>query len=134
MAGPAKSQERARERPLSPHLQVWRWHVTMASSILHRASGVALYVGAAGLAIWLLALASGPEAFGVVAGLLATLPGQLAIYAMTVAIVYHMANGLRHLFWDFGAGYDPKAAESSGWLVIIVALAAPIGVFALANL
>lgn len=130
MAGPVKLQE----RPIAPHLQVWRWHVTMASSILHRASGVALYAGGVGFAIWLLALASGPEAFAQVSALLGTLPGQLAIYGMTVAIAYHLANGIRHLVWDFGAGYDPRAADSSGWFVIIFALAAPVAVFALANL
>ncbi len=129
MAGAAKPST----RPLSPHLQVWRWHVTMATSILHRASGVALYAGAIGLAIWLGALAAGPQAFAPVAEFLSSLLGQLALYGFTVAISYHFANGLRHLFWDAGAGLEPKTANASGWFVIAFALAAPIGIWALAN-
>jgi succinate dehydrogenase / fumarate reductase cytochrome b subunit len=130
MAGAAKPSS----RPLSPHLQVWRWHVTMATSILHRASGVALYAGAIGLAIWLIALATGPQAFAPIEAFLASIIGQLALYAFTVAISYHLANGLRHLVWDAGKGFQPKSANASGWFVIAFALAAPIGIWALANL
>ncbi len=124
----------AERRPLSPHLQVWRWHVTMATSILHRASGVALYGAAAGRAAWLLSLAIGPTAFSQAQRLAFTLPGQLALYAAAVALAYHLANGIRHLVWDFGYGYQGKTANSTGWAVIIFALIAPIGLFALANL
>jgi succinate dehydrogenase / fumarate reductase cytochrome b subunit len=106
----------------------------MATSILHRASGVALYAGAVGLAIWLGALVAGPEAFAPVAAFLSSLLGQLALYGLTVAISYHFANGLRHLVWDSGAGFAPKAANASGWFVIAFALTAPIGIWALANL
>jgi succinate dehydrogenase / fumarate reductase cytochrome b subunit len=120
-------------RPKSPHLQIWRWHITMATSIFHRASGVALYAGALGLVVWLAALATGAQAFTLISDLLGTLVGQLALYAFSVAVSYHLANGIRHLFWDVGKGYAPKAADGSAWLVIIFALVAPIGVWALAN-
>lgn len=123
----------ARARPMAPHLQVWRWHVTMAGSILHRATGVGLYAAAIGVAIWLVVLASGPDAYAPVDALLRSLPGELALYALSVAIAYHFANGIRHLVWDSGRGYAPASADASGWLVIIFALVAPIGVWALAR-
>lgn len=122
-----------RARPMAPHLQVWRWHVTMAGSIFHRGTGVALYGAAIGLAVWLCALAAGPDVYAVVDGLLRTLPGELALYALSVAIAYHFANGIRHLVWDSGRGYKPSTADATGWLVIFFALVAPIGVWALAR-
>jgi succinate dehydrogenase / fumarate reductase, cytochrome b subunit len=135
MAGPqAQTKTVPTERPLSPHLQVWRWHVTMATSIFHRASGVGLYVGAIGLTAWLITVAIGPEAYAQLAGLLGTLPGQLALYAFSVAAFYHLANGVRHLVWDAGKGFKPKTADASGWFVIIFALVAPVGLWALASL
>jgi len=118
---------------MAPHLQVWRWHVTMAGSILHRGAGVVLYGAAIGLALWLCALAAGPDVYGVVDALLRTLPGELALYALSVAVAYHFANGIRHLVWDTGRGYKPSTADASGWLVIFFALVAPIGVWALAR-
>jgi succinate dehydrogenase / fumarate reductase cytochrome b subunit len=130
MAGAAKPDT----RPLSPHLQVWRWHVTMAASILHRVSGVALYVGALGLVVWLVAVAMGQEAFGPIEFLLQTVIGQLALYVFSVAISYHLAQGLRHLFWDAGYGFKPAQANATAWVAIVFALVAPIGVWALANL
>jgi succinate dehydrogenase / fumarate reductase cytochrome b subunit len=106
----------------------------MAGSILHRATGVALYGAAIGLAIWLVALAAGPDAYAPVDALLRSLPGELALYALSASVAYHFANGIRHLVWDAGAGYKPSTADASGWLVIIFALVAPIGVWALARL
>jgi succinate dehydrogenase / fumarate reductase cytochrome b subunit len=135
MPGPkAQTKTAATERPLSPHLQVWRWHVTMATSIFHRASGVGLYIGAIGLTAWLITVAIGPEAYAQLAGLLGTLPGQLVLYAFSVAAFYHLANGVRHLVWDAGKGFKPKTADASGWFVIIFALVAPVGLWALASL
>ena len=100
-----------RERPLSPHMQIWRWHITMASSILHRATGVALYVGALILAGWALALASGPVGYDRFTGLLGSTLGKLVLFGLTVSIFYHLANGVRHLFWDAGEGFTPKTAS-----------------------
>lgn len=130
MAGAAKP----RSRPLSPHLQVWRWHVTMAASILHRASGVALYVGGILLAAWLAALAAGPDTYAVAEAIAHSIWGQLVMYGFSVAVAYHLANGIRHLAWDSGHGFRPATADATGWFAIVFALAAPIGVWALANL
>src|ERR1700761_1924555 len=87
------------DRPMSPHLQVWRWHITMATSILHRATGIALYVGALILAGWAVALAMGPDAFATYRALLGNPLGQLVLFGLTVSLFYHLANGVRHLFW-----------------------------------
>ncbi|MBI1251556.1 MAG: succinate dehydrogenase, cytochrome b556 subunit [Alphaproteobacteria bacterium] len=121
-------------RPLSPHLQIWRWHVTMASSIFHRFSGVGLYLGAAGLAIWLMALASGPQAYAPAEALLTSWIGMAALYLVFASLAYHWANGVRHLLWDTGAHLNPKAASGSAWLAILFALVAPAALFAVLNL
>ena len=103
----------SRARPLSPHLQVWRWHITMAASILHRVTGVALYVGLLIVAGWAVALASGPEAYDDYMGLLGSPLGLLVLFGLTAAIFYHLANGIRHLVWDTGHGLTPKTANMS---------------------
>lgn len=122
-----------REPPLSPHLQVWRWHVTMAGSILHRMTGVALYAGAIGLALWLAAGASGAATYGLVELALNTLIGQMALFALLFSFVYHFVNGLRHLIWDAGAGINPRFANVTGWLALIIAFVVPILIFALSG-
>lgn len=124
----------ARPRPLSPHVQVWRWHLTMLTSILHRATGVALYVGALIGAGWALALASGPNAYAGYMGLLASPLGRLVLFGLTVALFYHLANGIRHLTWDAGKGFEIKAANFSGVLVIAFAVVASAVVWVLAYL
>lgn len=121
-----------RERPLSPHVQVWRWHVTMLTSILHRATGVALYVGALLLAGWAIALATGPDAYACYMGLLGSLPGRLVMLGLTVAIFYHLANGVRHLVWDAGKGLDVKSANLTAVVAIAFALAATAAVWSIA--
>lgn len=98
-------------RPLSPHLQVWRWHVTMLGSILHRATGVALYGGVAVIAAWLVALASGPDAYADFAALSGSPFGLLVWFGLSWALLYHLASGLRHLVWDLGHGLAPKTAS-----------------------
>jgi len=118
-----------RERPLSPHLQVWRWHVTMLTSILHRASGVALYAGALILAGWALALASGPDAYGMYQGLLGSILGRIVLFGLTLATTYHLANGIRHLVWDTGRGLDIKVADASGVLVLVFTVAASVALW-----
>ena len=105
--------------PLSPHLQIWRWHVTMATSIFHRGSGIALYVGLLVLAGWVLALAGGGAAYETYMGLLGSPIGLLVLFGLTVAFLYHLANGVRHLFWDAGKGFEPKTADMTGWAAIV---------------
>src|ERR1700712_2841440 len=91
-----------RPRPLSPHLQVWRWHITMATSILHRVTGCAMYVGALVLVGWAVSLASGPDAYVAYTGLMGSLLGKLVMIGFTLCVFFHMANGVRHLVWDIG--------------------------------
>ena len=121
-----------RERPMSPHLQVWRWHITMATSIAHRATGVALYVGALIAAGWAVALASGPDAYAGFKALLGSPLGLLVMFGLTLSFFYHLANGVRHLVWDAGHGFDLKSANASGVFVFAFAAAATIAVWVVA--
>ena len=127
MAGAARRED----RPVSPHLQVWRWHVTMLSSILHRATGVALYGAAVGFALWLMIAAWGAERYRLVGDILNAWYGQAALYLIIAALAYHLANGVRHLIFDTGAGLNPSDADASAWFAILFAIAAPAGLWLL---
>lgn len=105
---------KTQDRPLSPHLQIYRWQWTMLYSILHRATGVALSAGTLLLAWWLLALASGPDAFAVANGFVGSILGMLMLFGWTWALMYHLGNGVRHLVWDAGYGFDLDVAQKSG--------------------
>ena len=94
-------------RPLSPHLQIYRWSWTMAMSIFHRATGIALYFGIALFAIWLVALAAGPRAFEAVQDFFGSPLGILILFGYTWTLIHHMIGGVRHLIWDFGHGMEP---------------------------
>lgn len=130
----AETRTLQKGRPLSPHLQVWRWHVTMATSILHRMTGVALYAGAVGLAAWLIAGAVSAEAFGYAELAIRSIPGQMVMFALLFSLTYHTMNGIRHLTWDAGKGLDVKSANASGWLAIIVSFIVPVILFVVAAL
>jgi succinate dehydrogenase / fumarate reductase cytochrome b subunit len=106
------------DRPLSPHLQIWRWNVTMALSILHRATGVGLGLGALLLAWWLIAAASGPEAFAAAQGFMGSVLGRLILLGFTASLFFHLCNGVRHLVWDMGYGFEVATAERSAWFTI----------------
>lgn len=122
---------RPEDRPVAPFLTVWRWHITMACSILHRVTGSALYVGVVGLALWLMAVAAGAEAYAPVGALLASLPGAILLYLFVVALAFHLANGIRHLVFDTGAGLKPADADASAWFALLFAIVAPVGLWAL---
>lgn len=107
------------ERPLSPHLQVYRWQITMLLSITHRITGVGLAVGALVLTYWLTAAAYGPGAFERAQSILASPIGILLLVGWTWAIFFHLCNGIRHLFWDAGSGFEMSQVRASGWTVII---------------
>ena len=107
-----------RERPLSPHLQVYRWQITMVMSILHRATGVGLVAGAFGLAWWLLAAARGGEHYARAAECLASPFGLFLLAGFSLALVYHLLNGIRHLLWDAGWGFEIPEFYASGWTVV----------------
>jgi succinate dehydrogenase / fumarate reductase cytochrome b subunit len=109
------------ERPLSPHLQVYRWYFTMALSIGHRVTGIGLALGLVLLTWWLLALASGPEAFATVQAAMHSWLGVLVLFVYTFVLFYHLANGVRHLAWDAGYGFELPVAINSGIAVLGVA-------------
>jgi succinate dehydrogenase / fumarate reductase cytochrome b subunit len=105
-------------RPLSPHVQVWRWHVTMLVSILHRFAGMGLYFGLIILAVWALSLKLGSESFSAYTTALASPVGLAIIFLIVAGWLFHLANGVRHLFWDLGKGFKLKTADATAWLAI----------------
>ena len=109
---------RSADRPLSPHLQIYRWQLTSVLSILHRAAGVALSAGAILLVWWLVAAASGPDAYESVADFLGSWLGLLLLFGWTLALFYHLCYGIRHLVWDTGRGLDLRSTYVGGWLVV----------------
>jgi succinate dehydrogenase / fumarate reductase cytochrome b subunit len=108
-------------RPLSPHLQVYRPQLTSVMSILHRITGIALAAGTLLLFWWLIAAATGPTAFDAVQSFIGSLVGRILLFGWSFALYYHLCNGIRHLFWDTGHGFEIRTAYASGWLVIVAA-------------
>lgn len=108
-------------RPLSPHLQIYRWYLTMATSIAHRVTGIGLSLGLVLFTWWLAALASGPESFATVQAVMHNFFGWLILFGFTAALFFHAANGVRHLFWDAGLGFEKDTARQSGVLTIAIA-------------
>jgi succinate dehydrogenase / fumarate reductase cytochrome b subunit len=106
------------DRPLSPHLQIYRWQLTSVLSILHRAAGIALCAGAILLVWWLVSAAAGPDTYDGVRAFLGSWIGRILLFGWTVALFYHLCNGIRHLVWDTGHGLDLDAVYLGGWLVI----------------
>lgn len=117
----------ADNRPLSPHMTIYRWQITMTMSILHRATGVALAVGSLVLVWWLAAAGMGPEAFDHVHYLLSSLIGQILLIGWTFSLFYHLCNGIRHLCWDAGWGFEIKTLYITGYAVWVVALLMTLG-------
>ncbi len=117
-------------RPMSPHLQVWRWHVTMLASILTRATGIALYVGALILAGWALSLVLGRDAYGSYMAYLTSPLGLLVLFGLTASVFYHLAAGLRHLAWDIGVGFLPRTANATAVAAMAFGVAAALATFA----
>lgn len=107
-----------RSRPLSPHLMVYRFEWTMLLSITHRITGVGLAAGSLLLVWWLLALAVGPEYFALAQSILGSWIGRLLLLGWTWALFYHFCNGIRHLCWDAGWGYEIDTARNSGLAVV----------------
>ena len=122
-------------RPLSPHLQIYRPQLTSMLSIAHRGAGIALGAGAAFFAWWLLAAASGPDAYSYAEAFFGSVVGIVVLAGFCFALFYHLCNGIRHLFWDAGIGLELDQAYRSGWAVIAAAVLLTAGslVWALAG-
>ena len=119
-------------KPLSPHLGIYRWQLTMALSILHRATGVFLSMGAIVMVLVLVAIASGQSEFALIQNSLNHIIGQLFMIAWSFSLYLHMANGLRHLVWDAGFGLDKDIANKSGLYVLAFTVIVTAGTWALA--
>ncbi len=128
----AEIPQKLAARPLSPFVTIFRWPVTMATSIVHRATGVGLAGGLLVLVWWLVAAASGPETYNFFIDLIQTTLGQLVLFGFTWALAFHLVNGIRHLAWDLGYGFAVKTANITGIAVMVLSLVIAVGVFALA--
>lgn len=117
-------------RPLSPHLQVYTFHFTMVWSILHRMTGIGLGVGTLWLAWWLIAAAAGPQEFDAVQAFSGSFIGRLFLFGFTWALVFHLLNGVRHLFWDIGWGFDMDRVEATGWAVAVGSVVLTVAIWA----
>lgn len=109
-------------RPLSPHLQIYKPQLTSVLSILNRATGIALSVGTLLLVYWLVSLAAGPQAYADARGVLGSVLGQIALFGWSWALFYHLCNGIRHLFWDAGQGFQLDTVYKTGWAVVAASL------------
>ncbi len=109
------------DRPLSPHLSIYRWPITMALSILHRMTGIALSLGFVVLSAWLFDIAAGADAYAVFMKYVDTWFGKVLLVAWSFAFFYHLSNGARHLYWDTGRGLEKEQATRSAWIVLVSA-------------
>ena len=132
-AGPnAPTAGRSRTHPLSPHLQIYRWSITMAASITHRITGVALSAGTLLLVWWLVAAASGPEAYTTFTRLARHPVGEIVLLGFVWSLAFHLLNGIRHLAWDVGYGFKVPTARLTGALVYAGSFLLTAAVFAYA--
>jgi succinate dehydrogenase / fumarate reductase, cytochrome b subunit len=125
----AETPHRPHPRPLSPHIQIYRWQVTMAASIVHRATGVALSAGTVLLAWWLIAAASGPDSYAVFQKAASNPLGWIVLFGFVWSLCFHLLNGIRHLAWDLGYGFAVPTANKTGVLVFTLSVLIAIGVF-----
>ncbi len=119
-------------RPLSPHLQIYRPQLTAALSIAHRASGVFLTIGTLLLVYWLMSLLQGPEAYAQAQAFFGSVLGRLILLPWVFALFYHLCNGIRHLFWDMGLGFEISTVYASGKIVVVAATALTLLAFGMA--
>jgi succinate dehydrogenase / fumarate reductase cytochrome b subunit len=110
------------DRPLSPDLQIYRPQLTSVLSITHRLTGIALSIGSLVLVGWLVVAAAGPSAYATLHGFLASWLGLLLLLGWTFSLFFHLCNGIRHLFWDAGYGFDLQTIYASGWTVVAISI------------
>ncbi len=120
------------DRPLSPHLQIYKPMLTMMMSIVHRLTGMALYFGSLLLAWWLIAAATGPDYFDFVNSIAGSLIGKLVLFGYTWALIHHMFGGIRHFLWDTGRGFDLSMVELMARASLIGSLALTVAIWAIA--
>ena len=118
-----------RQRPLSPHLQVYQPQLTSVLSILHRAAGVYLAFGIMALALWVISLSAADQCFVAMTSFYSSALGQLLFASWVAAFFYHFANGIRHLVWDAGYGFDLSVVNKGGWAVLIFTVLASLLLF-----
>jgi len=118
------------ERPLSPHLQIYKWQLTSVLSICHRATGIGLAIGTLFLVWWLVAAASGDGAFATARWFFGSWLGLVMLFGWTFAFFFHLCNGIRHLAWDAGYGFELRTTYASGWTVVAASSALTVIAFA----
>jgi succinate dehydrogenase / fumarate reductase, cytochrome b subunit len=123
-SGPQSEIGARPNRPLSPHIQIYKPLINMVMSIVHRLTGAALYFGTLLLAWWLIAAAAGPDYFNTVSSWFVWWPGKFVLIGYTWALLHHMLGGLRHFLWDTGRGYDLKTIDQLSWGSLLVSLVA----------
>lgn len=122
----------AHTRPLSPHMTIYRWPVTMMTSITHRVTGIGLSMGAVVLAWWLAAISNGLDGgYGTFMEVAETPLGQLILFGITWSLCYHFFSGLRHLAWDMGYGFEKRVSERNSVLIFALSILSAIAIFAL---
>ena len=119
----------ASTRPLSPHMTIYRWPVTMMTSITHRVTGTGLSIGAVILAWWLVCISNGPEGWQSFHAIWDTPLGLLLLFGLTWSLVYHFLNGVRHLAWDLGYGFDKRDAERNSVIIFALSILGALAVF-----
>ena len=120
----------ARGRPTSPHVWIYRWQIGNTLSILHRFTGAALAAGLLALSYWFVSLAGGPDSYAVATRLFASPLGLAVLLGWTFSFLFHLLNGVRHLFWDAGKGFERTPRRVSGWLAVLGAIALTVCVAA----
>jgi succinate dehydrogenase / fumarate reductase, cytochrome b subunit len=114
-------QKSAQKRPMSPHLQIYKPQITSVMSILHRITGCALSVGLLMFLWFIAAIAGGPESYSFFVSFSSSFLGIIVIFGFVLALSYHLCNGIRHLAWDLGFGYDIKTVTKTGYVVLVSA-------------
>lgn len=122
------------KRPMSPHTSIWKWHITMASSILHRVTGVGNYIGIFIVVAWLFVTTTGQENYSQFSAITGSIPGMVILFGFTLSVCYHLVNGIRHLFMDAGAALNPKTASFMATLALLAAILLAAVIFIAAGL
>jgi succinate dehydrogenase / fumarate reductase, cytochrome b subunit len=116
-----------RARPISPHATIYRWQIGNTLSILHRVTGAALALGLLALSYWLVSVAGGPDSYSSAIKLLASPLGLIVLLGWVFAFFFHFLNGVRHLFWDAGRGFERTQRHASGWFAVLGAVVLTLG-------